>query len=116
MESLFAGGVLNLQFLIVVTVKGVECIGVIDNYIKQRATVLRQLLLILNCASQHLDQLAQLVILLRGNSLVDSVALQKVLFQYLISPDAELSTTFRLDAIANRYDYIKAVNLRWLEL
>lgn len=116
MERLFAGGVLNLQLLIIVAVEGVECVCVIDNDIEQRAAVFRQLILILYGATQHLDQLAQLIILLRGNPFVDCVAQQKVLFQDLICLDAELSTTFRLDAIANRYDYIKAVNLRWLEL
>lgn len=51
-----------------------------------------------------------------ARNFVDCVTLQEILFQYLIRLDTELSTTFRLDAIANRYDYIKAVNLRWFEL
>ena len=116
MESLFTGGVLNLQLLIIVAVESVECVCVIDNDIEQRAAVLCQLLLILYCANQYLDQLAQLVIFLRSNPFVDGVTLQEILFQYLIRPDTELSASFRFDTIANRYDYIKTVNLRWLEL
>ena len=74
MESLLTRGVLNLQLLIIVAVKCIKRVGVIDNDIEQRAAVLRQFLLILYCAAQHLDQLAQLVILLRGNPLVDGIA------------------------------------------
>lgn len=99
MEILFAGGVLDLQLLTIVAVESVECVGIIDNDIEQRAAVLRQLLLILYCAAQYLDQQAQLVVLLRCNSLIDSVALQEVLFQNLISPDTECRGVFGVDAI-----------------
>lgn len=109
MERLFAGGVLNLQLLIIVAVQGVECVCVIDNDIEQRAAILGQFLLVLYGATQHLDRLAQLVVFLRGNSFVNGVALQEVLFQNLISPDAECSGILGVNTIAYRKNCIKVI-------
>ena len=70
----------------------------------------------MDCATKHFYQLTQLVIFLCSYALVYGIALKEILLQYPICPDAELSTTFGFNAIANRYNHIKAVNLSWLVL
>ena len=61
--------------------------------------------------TQYLDQLAQLVTLLCGNLLVDGVALQEVLFQYLIRPNAECCGILGIDAIAYRKDSVEIIEI-----
>lgn len=58
---------------------------------------------------KHFHQLAQLTVFLRCNPLIDNISLQKIFFQYLISPNAELGTTFRLHSITNRDNHIKII-------
>lgn len=89
MKSLLPCGLLYLQLLIVVSVESVKSIGIIHYYIKQRTTIFSKFLLILDSPTENFDQLAQFVIFLRGNPLIDSIAIEKILLQYLVSPDAK---------------------------
>ena len=63
-EHFFTSGILNLQLLIIVAVKGVESISIVHHNIEQRTAILWQFLLILNSATKDLYQLTQFVIFL----------------------------------------------------
>lgn len=58
--------------MIIAAVEGVECVGIINNYIKQQSAALCQFFKILYCATQNFDQQVQFIILLSGDQYVCS--------------------------------------------
>ena len=59
--------------------------------------------------THHLHQLAQFGYLLAVYALVDSIALDEILLQYLVDPLAELNTSLTFHTIANGDDDIKCI-------
>ena len=76
MKRLFPGCLLNPQFLIVIAVESVESISIVHHHIEQGTAILCKFLLILDCPTKDLHQLAQFIVFLCSDTFVDSIAIQ----------------------------------------
>ena len=100
MKDLLARRFANAQPLIVIVVKGVECIGVVnDNLEECIALIGGRHRLLLQGTAQHLHQLPELGNLLFAYAFVHGIALDEILLQHAICPLAEAYTSLAMHAI-----------------
>ena len=105
------------QTLIVIIVKGIKGIGVVCHHLKKGIGLIRgNQRLVLQGASNHSHQLAQLSNLLLADVVINGIAFYEVFFQDAISPFTELNTSDTLYPIADGGDHFKIEILNLMRL
>ena len=100
MKGLLARRLADAQPLIVIVVKGVECVCVVNDNLEECIALIGcRHRLLLQGTAQHLHQLPKLGDLLLAYTFVHGIALDEILLQHAVCPLAEAYTSLAMHAI-----------------